>query len=100
MIDIPNLKRNEEESFNSKDYLNCINTNKICLRKVKNNFQIQKKREYKLLYLNDNNNNISKEFQFHIIRFDISFNAINLYLNSNNSDLISYCIKEICKYYA
>lgn len=99
MTDIPNIKRNEEEKFKSEDYLDYLTKNKISLRKAKNNLEIQRKRKYKLLYMNDDNINISKEYQFHILKFDTSFNTIALYLNSNNPDLISYCLKEICYYF-
>ena len=83
MTDIPNIKRNDEEKFKSEDFLDYLTKNKISLRKAKNNLEIQRKRKYKLLYMNDDNINISKEYQFHILKFDTSFNTIALYLNSN-----------------
>ena len=99
MIDIESLKRNEEDLYNKNEYLDHLNNNKLSLRKSKNNRQIKNKRDYKLLYENESIF-INKEYQFHIINFDSSFNIIENYLKSNNSDLISYCLREICLYFS
>ena len=98
MIEIEDIKRSEEEVINKKQCLNEINNNKLSLRKFKNNVQLKNKRNYRLFYIKENNN-INKDYQFHIINFDASFNTINNYLNSNNSDLISYCLREISIYF-
>ena len=98
MIDIENSQRNEEELNNRKDYINDLNNNKLTLRKSENNNKIKKRREYKIFHKTENNN-INKEYQFQIINFDTSFNIILNYLNSNNPELISYCLREISIYF-
>ena len=98
MINIENFRRDEIPFFNEKDYINERNNNKLSLRKIKNNSQIQKKRDYILIHMKQNNN-IDKDLQFRVINFDSSYNIIENYLNSNNLDLISYCFQEIYIYF-
>ena len=100
MLDIENKRKYEEEPLNSKDYLNDLNQNKLTLRKQKNNLLLKRKRSYLKLHFEGNNNcKISQDQQFQIVKFDKSFNIINMYLNSNNPDLIEYCLMEICNYF-
>ena len=99
MINIENFRRDEIPFFNEKDYINERNNNKLSLRKIKNNSQIQKKRDYILIH-NKQNNNIDKDLQFRVINFDSSYNIIENYLNSNNLDLISYSFQEIYIYFS
>ena len=99
MINIENFRRDEIPFFNEKDYINERNNNKLSLRKIKNNSQIQKKRDYILIHMKQNNN-IDKDLQFRVINFDSSYNIIENYLNSNNLDLISYCFQEIYIYFS
>ena len=100
MIDNQNQRKYDEEQINSKEYINDLNQNKISLRKFKNNVLLKRKREYLRLHFEEKTNQkISKEQQFNIINFDKSFNIINMYLASNNPDLIEYCLIEICNYF-
>jgi len=100
MIDNQNQRKYDEEQINSKEYINDLNQNKISLRKFKNNVLLKRKREYLRLHFEEKTNQkISKEQQFNIINFDKSFNIINMYLASNNPDLIEYCLIEICYYF-
>ena len=100
MIDNQNHRKYDEEQINSKEYINDLNQNKISLRKFKNNVLLKRKREYLRLHFEEKTNQkISKEQQFNIINFDKSFNIINMYLASNNPDLIEYCLIEICNYF-
>ena len=100
MIDIQSFRKSVDELINPKDYMNNLNENKLSLRKSQHNLIIHSKRDY-LLNHNKNKNyyNIRKEDEFNIINFDVSFNKINMFLNSNNPDLISYCLNEICIYF-
>ena len=100
MIDNQNQRKYDEEQINSKEYINDLNQNKISLRKFKNNVLLKRKREYLRLHFEEKTNQkLSKEQQFNIINFDKSFNIINMYLASNNPDLIEYCLIEICNYF-
>ena len=100
MIENQNQRKYDEEQINSKEYINDLNQNKISLRKFKNNVLLKRKREYLRLHFEEKTNQkISKEQQFNIINFDKSFNIINMYLASNNPDLIEYCLIEICNYF-
>ena len=100
MLDIENKRKYEEEPINQKDYINDLIENKLTLRKQKNNILIKRKRDYLKLHLDGNNNcKVSQEQQFQIVKFDKSFNIINMYLNSNNPDLIEYCLMEIDNYF-
>ena len=100
VIDNQNQRKYDEEQINSKEYINDLNQNKISLRKFKNNVLLKRKREYLRLHFEEKTNQkISKEQQFNIINFDKSFNIINMYLASNNPDLIEYCLIEICNYF-
>ena len=100
MIDIERKRKFEEVPINSKDYINDLIENKLSLRKQNNNKLIQKKRNYLQFHLERNHNSkISAEQQFQIVKFDKSFNIISNYLNSNNPDLIEYCLMEIDNYF-
>ena len=100
MTDIQSFRKKEDELINPKEYINNLNETKLSLRKSQQNLLINRKRDYLLNHYKDkNNNNIRKEDKFIIINFDASFNKINMYLNSNNPDLISYCLNEICIYF-
>ena len=100
MIDIHNNRKREDELINPKEYINNLNENKLSLRKSQKNVLINRKRDYLLNHNKSNDyNNIRKEDKFNIISFDESFNKINMYLNSNNPLLISYCLKEISFYF-
>ena len=94
----PIIKKSEDESNKITSYIDNLNENKLSLRKNKNARKILRKRKYKEDHLKFNNE-ISKEFQFQISGFDLSFNIIISYLNSNNPDLISYCLREISIYF-
>ena len=100
MIDIENKRKYEEVPINSKDYINDLIEKKLTLRKQKNNILIKRKRSYLQLHLDGNNNcKLNQDQQFQIVKFDKSFNIINMYLNSNNPDLIEYCLMEIDNYF-
>ena len=100
MIDIQSFRKSEDESINPKEYINNLNEDKLSLRKSQQNLLINRKRDYLLKhYKDEDNNNIREADKFIIINFDVSFNIINVYLNSNNPDLISYCLNEICHYF-
>ena len=100
MIDIENKRKYEEVPINSKDYINDLIEKKLTLRKQKNNMLIKRKRSYLQLHLDGNNNcKLNQDQQFQIVKFDKSFNIINMYLNSNNPDLIEYCLMEIDNYF-
>ena len=92
------IKKFEEETNKSSNIIENLNENKITLRKNKNDLKIQRKRKYKINHIKYNNN-LEKQHQFEITRFDLSFNQIKSYLESNNSDLISYCLREISIYF-
>ena len=98
MIDIQ--RKREDALINPKEYINNLNESKLSLRKTQKNLIINRKREYLLNHYKDKDyNNIRKEDKFNIINFDASYNKINMYLNSNNPDLISYCLNEISVYF-
>ena len=100
MTDIQSFRKKEDELINPKEYINNLNEKKLSLRKTQKNLIINRKRDYLLNHYKDKDyNNIRKEDKFNIISFDASFDKINMYLNSNNPDLISYCLNEISIYF-
>ena len=100
MLKFESLKRSDENLNNKKEYLDDLNNTKLSLRKIRNNSQIKRKRDYILFHINEiETSNVYKQFQFQIINFDVSFNVIQNYLNSDKLDLISYCLREISIYF-
>ena len=97
MIDIKRKNKYEEKlPNNSQEILNQKNIQKLSLRKKHNFVEIQKKRNYNLAHIKSElNSNIKPELHFKINKFEQSYNLIISYLNSNNKDLINYCINEI-----
>ena len=87
---------NEKVINNSHELIEEKNKNKLTLRKKKLNKEIQNKRMQNLDRLQLNSKiNINPELKFKINKFEDSFKQIFSYLNSNNSDLISYALNEL-----
>lgn len=93
-------KYEEKLSNNSKEIIKQKNIHKISLRKKKNFLEIQKQRNYNLAHQKAQlNSNIKPEYKFKINKFEESHSLVFSYLNSNNDDLIKYCISEINIYF-
>ena len=91
----------EKELNNPQEIMEQRNKEKIKLRKIKINQEIQKKRKQNLELLQLNKESkINPELQFIIFRFEESYPQILTYLNSNDNDLITYCINQINIYFA
>lgn len=100
-IDLERKNKYEEKlSNNSIEIIKQKNINKISLRKKKNYLEIQKHRNYNLAHQKVQlNSNINPEYRFKINKFEESYSLVFSYLNSNNDDLIKYCINEINIYF-
>ena len=76
-----------------------LNQQKISLRTKSNNLIIKIKRKSIIEQSKCKFNNIPKDQQFHIYKFETSFNTIISYLKSSNNNLISYCLNQIVIYF-
>ena len=91
-----------EEKFpnNSFEILELKTQKKISLRKNKNYIKIQKIRGFNLEHSKvDLNSHIKPEQKFKINKFEQSFSQIFSYLNSNDIELVKYCIDELRAYF-
>ena len=87
---------NEKVINNSHELIEEKNKSKVSLRKKKFNKEIQNKRMQNLNRLQLNSKiNINPELKFKINKFEDSFIQVFSYLNSDNSDLISYALNEL-----
>ena len=81
----------EKELNNPQDIMEQRNKEKINLRKIKINQEIQKKRKQNLELLQlKKESKINPDIQFIILRFEESYPQILSYLKSNDNDLITY----------
>jgi hypothetical protein len=100
---IGNIRQhNYEEKLpnNSLEVLEQKNMQKISIRKNKNYLEIKKKRFFNLDHSKvDLDSNIKPEQKFKINKFEQSYQIIFSYLNSNDNDLIKYCIDELRVYF-
>ncbi len=84
---------NEKVFDNDQEIIGIKNSQKLTLRKQKLNKQIQVKRDENLEYIKlDSKINIDPELKFRIDKFEKYYMKVLSYLNSNNSDLISYAL--------
>ena len=84
---------NEKVFDNAQEIIGIKNSQKLTLRKQKLNKQIQVKRDENLEYIKlDSKINIDPELKFRIDKFEKYYMKVLSYLNSNNSDLISYAL--------
>ena len=82
----------EEKVFNNPhEIIKLRNKEKIKLRKIKINQELQKKRKQNLELLQlKKESKINPDIQFIILRFEESYPQILSYLKSNDNDLITY----------
>lgn len=99
MLDIKLEHNQEEKCINNQDTLDINNENKITLRKNSNFLKLKKRRENKIQHLRVDFSHIKPEFIFIINNLDKSSDKIFYYLNSNDKDLISYCLNELFIYF-
>lgn len=76
-----------------------LNNQKVSLRLAKNNLKIKLKRKIIIEQSKFEYNNVPKEFQIQIYKFETSYNAIITTLKSNNNILISYCLNQLVIYF-
>ena len=76
-----------------------INLQKLSLRAIKNNLIVKLKRKSIIEQCKSDYNNIPKEYQIQIYKFETSYNTIISYLKSKNHILISYCLNQLCIYF-
>ena len=76
-----------------------INQQKLSLRAIKNNLIVKLKRKSIIEQCKSDYNNIPKEYQIQIYKFETSYNTIISYLKSKNNILISYCLNQLCIYF-
>ena len=100
MLDIKINRKQEENILNQKEIIEVNNKNKISLRKNQNYLKLQKKRENLIEHLKIDISNIKPEFRFKILNLKDSINEIFNCLNSNNKELISYCLNELRIYFS
>ena len=97
-------KRNnlyDDKLFNNPhDLMEIKNKEKLKIRKIKLNIEIQKKRNQKLAHIQlELHTNLKPELRFKIIKFEESYTQVFNYLNSNNEELISYALNELKVYF-
>ena len=100
MLDIKINRKQEENILNQQEIIEVNNKNKITLRKNKNYLILQKRRENLIEHLKIDYSNIKPEFRFKIQNLKDSINNIFNCLNSNNKELISYCLNELRIYFS
>jgi hypothetical protein len=100
MLDIKINRKQEENILNQQEIIEVNNKNKISLRKNKNYLILQKRRENLIEHLKIDYSNIKPEFRFKIQNLKDSINNIFNCLNSNNKELISYCLNELRIYFS
>ena len=100
IMNIENRKKKEFELIQGEKvtYKDSLNKKKLELRTKENNLNIKLKRKSIIEQMKSNfNNNIPKEEQIQIHKFETSFNIIISYLKSSNNNLISHCLNHLVK---